>query len=121
MIVRFKRVNHVQISIPPGGEDDARTFYGEVLSLEEIETPEVLRERGFFWYQIGDTELHLGPEEGFKVSRGHPAYEVDDLKKLRVYFASLGVKITETAKLPDRDRFFVYDPFGNRIELIEMG
>ena len=29
-------IDHVQLSMPPGGEDEARRFYGEILGLREI-------------------------------------------------------------------------------------
>ena len=118
----FHRLNHVQIPIPPGEEAEAqaREFYGEILGLEEIEAPEVLREQGFFWYQLADTELHVGPETDFHVSRRHPAYEVANLTALKCYMISRKVTFSETSQLVDRERFFIYDPFGNRIELIEM-
>ena len=120
MKVNISRFNHVQVPIPPGREAEARAFYGGIMGFPEIQAPEVLVKKGFFWFQLGDFELHLGPEEDFHVSKRHPAYEVKDLKNVRTYLESKGVKITDTDPLPDRDRFFVYDPFGNRMELIEM-
>jgi DNA-binding FrmR family transcriptional regulator len=36
------RLHHVQVACPPGGEDDARRFYGEGLGLTEVEKPAAL-------------------------------------------------------------------------------
>ena len=51
---RVAGIAHAQIMIPPGGEAEARRFYGELLGLTEIEKPEPLRARGGLWMQAGD-------------------------------------------------------------------
>ena len=47
----FTGIDHVQVAAPPGGEREARAFYGGVLGLEEIEKPEPLRGRGGIFMQ----------------------------------------------------------------------
>ena len=37
-----KRLQHTSIPMPPGGDDDARAFYGEVLGMREVPKPEGL-------------------------------------------------------------------------------
>lgn len=120
MNIDVVRIDHVQLPIPPGGESLARKFYGEILGLPEIPAPEALAQRGFFWYALAGIELHLGPEDDFHVSKRHAAFEVKNLADIRTYLLEKGVKISDTVPLPDRERFFVYDPFDNRIELIEF-
>lgn len=39
------RLHHVQVSCPPGGEDVARAFYGDLLGLAEVDKPPVLAAR----------------------------------------------------------------------------
>jgi len=36
------RINHVQLAMPRGRENEARSFYGEVLGLREIPKPPAL-------------------------------------------------------------------------------
>ncbi len=119
MRIRIKRINHVQISIPAGQEDAARKFYGEVLGLEEIEKPESLKPNGGLWYNIADVQLHLGIEENHGQVKRHPAFEVEELEKIRAYLQANGVEIKEEIQLPEMSRFSFFDPFGNRIEFLE--
>ena len=63
MKIEIKRIDHVQICIPKGGEDEARTFYSGLLGLEEIEKPDSLKASGGVWFKAGNAELHLGVEE----------------------------------------------------------
>jgi catechol 2,3-dioxygenase-like lactoylglutathione lyase family enzyme len=120
MRIEFKRLNHVQLCIPPGAEDQAREFYGKVLGLEEIAKPDALRDRGGLWYQIADIQLHIGVEESAGGTKRHPAFEVAGLTAIRQYLQSQGTTIREEPSLPGIQRLSFFDPFGNRIELMEM-
>src|SRR5262249_39734294 len=42
-------IDHVQLAIPPGSEDDCRRFYVNVLGLAEKPKPPVLAARGGLW------------------------------------------------------------------------
>ncbi|HWX39775.1 MAG TPA: VOC family protein [Blastocatellia bacterium] len=119
MRVQIKRLNHVQISIPPGDEEKARAFYGNVLGLEEIPKPEVLRPSGGLWYNVADIQLHIGVEVGQSPSKRHPAFEVENLEQIRAYLKENGVRTKDEHSLPGVDRFSFLDPFGNRIEFME--
>ena len=59
------RLDHVQVSCPPGGEDVARAFYRDALGMTEVEKPEQLKARGGCWFRSGAAEIHVGVEEGF--------------------------------------------------------
>lgn len=115
-----KRFDHVQVSIPTGAEEQARAFYRDVLGLREIEKPESLKSRGGLWFAIGDIELHLGVEAVVNPTKRHPAFEVEDVKGTRAVFESAGVKIQEEPVIPGRERFSIWDPFGNRIEFLQI-
>ena len=110
-------VDHVQVAAPPGGEDAARAFYGDLLGLEELPKPEALRARGGVWFAVGDEELHVGIEEPFAPARkAHPALTVpraDELRALAGRLAAAGHEVRW-----DGPRFYVADPFGNRLELL---
>lgn len=117
-VLSFRRLDHVQLPIPPGAAEDARAFYGGVLGLEPIQKPDSLRDRGGLWYRAGDAELHLGIEDPSGSTRRHPAFEVADLDAAREHLRSAGVEIHEETPIPGRERFSFRDPFGNRIELL---
>jgi len=114
-------IDHVQIAIPAGGEEKARAFYISLLGFDEIPKPAELAKRGGAWFQSGDAQLHLGVEVDFRPARkAHPAFLVDDLEGLVSKVQSSGFE-TDTTQPPldGYRRAHVYDPFGNRIELVE--
>jgi catechol 2,3-dioxygenase-like lactoylglutathione lyase family enzyme len=120
VIDRRHRIHHVQVAIPAGGEEQARAFYGELLRFDEIDKPENLVSRGGCWFQTGNLQLHLGVDKDFVPARkAHVAYEVDDLDKLRRRLETAGYAIAEDEPLPGYDRFYVADPFGNRVEILQ--
>lgn len=49
----------------------------------------------------------------------HFALKIENALASRSYFLRLGIPIAETTPVPGADRFFIYDPDGNRIELIQ--
>lgn len=120
MKINFKRINHVQLTIRKGDEAQARDFYGGLLGLEEIEKPEALRVRGGLWFQMGNIELHLGVETYQGESKRHPAFEVENLAAISEYLKMSGVRVKDEIKIPDVERISFFDPFGNRIELMEI-
>ncbi len=115
-------LDHIQVAIPPGGEDRARTFWGEILGIREDPKSEPLASRGGYWFRSGSVRLHLGVEEGFFPRlKAHPAFTVDDLAQLSESLEAHGYAVKWDTALPDRKRFYVADPFGNRIEFMRAG
>ena len=119
MKINVKRLDHVQVCIPRGTESQAREFYGGLLGLEEIEKPEVLRRNGGMWYKVADVQLHVGVEDTVAPSKRHPAFEVEGVEEVRTYLEQSGVRTRDEPSLPGITRFSFFDPFGNRIELME--
>ncbi len=117
--IEFKRLNHIQICIPKNKEEAAKKFYCELLGLEEIEKPSDLKKNGGFWLKIADIELHIGTEDLVNKSKRHPAFEVTKLNSIKTKLISNGIRIKEDKPLPLFNRFSFYDPFDNRIELLE--
>ncbi len=117
--VRILRLDHIQICIPSGAEEQARDFYTGVLGLEEIEKPEALKPNGGLWFRIAELQLHIGVEDGQSRSKRHPAFEVANLESVRRYLVSKSVKIKEETPIPGLNRFSFLDPFDNRIEFLE--
>lgn len=113
-------LDHLQIAIPPGSEDEARTFYAGLLGFVEVPKPAALAGRGGCWFESGGVRLHLGVEAAFRPARkAHLAFLVADLAALTGRLTDAGVAVAEDKPLPGYDRRFVADPFGNRIELMQ--
>ena len=105
--------------MPAGGEREARTFYGEVLGLEEVPKPAELASRGGCWFRGSGVELHLGVDEVFTPARkAHPALLVDDLDALERRLRGGGHEIVTDTELDGFRRFHSSDPFGNRQEFL---
>ena len=119
-MIEIVGIDHVQLSMPPGGEDEARRFYGEILRLREIAKPPELDGRGGCWFAAPDAAIHLASEPDFRShAKAHPALLIRDLAAARDALTGAGVRITEDdAHLAVR-RCYIHDPFGNRIELVD--
>ncbi len=116
----IQAIDHVQVCIPIGEEDKARAFYTGILHLQEIEKPESLKKNGGLWYQVGTLQLHIGTERPTnEKSKRHVAFEVTDISKVRKYLERLNEHIKEDTPIPGVTRFSIFDPFNNRIELLE--
>ena len=114
-------IDHVQIAMPAGEEEKARAFFINLLGFHEIPKPAELAKRGGVWFESGTVQLHLGVEADFRPARkAHPAFVVDDLDGLIANVQSAGFETDTTQPLLDGyKRAHVFDPFGNRIELME--
>jgi catechol 2,3-dioxygenase-like lactoylglutathione lyase family enzyme len=119
MKIIFNRLNHLQICIPHGQEQKARTFYCGILGLTEIEKPESLQKNGGFWLQVNDIQIHIGTEDMHGSPKRHPAFEVEQLDKIKEYLISTDIKTKDDTKIPGFKRFSFFDYWGNRIELME--
>ena len=119
----YLALDHVQIAMPPGGEEAARAFYGGVLGLDEVPKPAPMMANGGAWFRSGGVELHLGAEPDFEPARkAHPALRVDDLDDLDELAArceAAGYTPHWDGRYPGMRRFYVHDPFGNRIEILQ--
>lgn len=115
-------IHHVQITIPKGTEEKAKDFYCGILGLKEKEKPESLKGRGGFWLEVGDREVHVGTEDGFDrlTTKAHIAYQVEELNYWRGVLEENGIKIIESVAIPGFERFEFRDPFGNRVEMIQV-
>ncbi len=113
-------LHHVQLAMPEGGETEAVAFYEGVLGIPQVPKPPNLEVRGGCWFESGPIRIHLGVEQGFRPARkAHPALLADDLTAIRHHLVRAGVEIADDQPLPGFDRFYAYDPFGNRLEFLE--
>jgi catechol 2,3-dioxygenase-like lactoylglutathione lyase family enzyme len=115
-------IDHVQLAAPPGCEPEARRFFGGLLGMQEVEKAPALRDRGGVWFAVGELQLHVGVEQGFTSARkAHPAFRVGPgrLRALAERLQAAGVGVSWDEALPGARRFYLEDPWGNRLELLE--
>ncbi|HYI67340.1 MAG TPA: alpha/beta fold hydrolase [Candidatus Limnocylindrales bacterium] len=119
--IDYAGIDHVQLAMPAGQEDEARRFYADVLGLREVAKPPGLAGRGGCWFASDDrrVNVHLGVEPEFRAARkAHPALAVGNLDALRQRLADAGSKVIDDDAIDVR-RFYTADPFGNRVEVVE--
>jgi catechol 2,3-dioxygenase-like lactoylglutathione lyase family enzyme len=113
-------LDHVQIAIPVASESRARAFYSGILGFTEIEKPQQMAERKSIWFVAGAVNLHLGIEFDFTpAKRAHPAFVVDGLDAILAACERAGIATKPDTSFNGFRRVHVFDPFGNRLELIE--
>jgi catechol 2,3-dioxygenase-like lactoylglutathione lyase family enzyme len=118
--MKIIRIDHVQLSMPAGGENLARAFYGGILGIPETPKPPNLAKRGGCWFERGELKIHLGVEGEFRAARkAHPALLVEDLQALAARLKNSGATVRDDEPLDGYQRLYVDDPFGNRLELME--
>ncbi len=113
-------IDHVQLAMPAGREQEARDFYDALLGLRESPKPPELAARGGAWFETATVKVHLGVEKDFRPARkAHPGLLVDDLEALADRLRAAGASLLADDALPGQARYFVDDPFGNRLELLQ--
>jgi catechol 2,3-dioxygenase-like lactoylglutathione lyase family enzyme len=114
---QISQIDHVSVLITD--LERSRRFYRDVLGLKEIAKPRTFRFVAL-WFELGNQQLHLLLKEKPDTrSPRHFALRVQDVHAARNYFQQNGVPVEETTLIPGCDRFFIYDPDGNRIEIIQ--
>ncbi len=118
--MRITGIEHVQLAMPQGGEQQARDFYSKVLGIPEVPKPPELAKRGGVWFENQFVKIHLGVESDFRPARkAHPALLVEDLHGLIIKLRDNECVVTAAEALEGFSRVYVADPFGNRVELME--
>jgi catechol 2,3-dioxygenase-like lactoylglutathione lyase family enzyme len=115
----FTAVDHFQMAIPSGGEEMARSFYSSVLGMQEITKPPELAKRGGAWFSSGNVQIHIGSDPDFHpAKKAHPALRCRDYNALLARLQANGYELMDDGAIPGVTRCHIFDPFGNRIELI---
>ncbi|HLR19359.1 MAG TPA: VOC family protein [Staphylococcus sp.] len=116
----FLGIDHVQVTTPPNCESEVRKFYSEILGFQEINKPNNLAKKDGVWFQVGQQQLHVGIEHDFSpAKKAHPAFLVKDASSVRKSLEAKSVEIIYGDELEDADHFYIFDPFDNRLEIIE--
>ena len=116
---RIERIDHVQLAMPPGSEDQAVAFYQGLLDIPQVPKPPELAARGGCWFERDGLSVHLGAEDGFRpAKKAHPALVVDGIEALCAALEAAGHPVRHVEDVPGMPQWFIADPFGNRIELV---
>ncbi|MCA9876741.1 MAG: VOC family protein [Thermomicrobiales bacterium] len=119
-----KRLQHTSVPMPPGGDDRARAFYGDMLNMREIPKPTGLKHLTVVWFAANDEgdEVHVFQEQnmGPNSAAQHLCLEVDDLEAFRTRLHEGGYDTQNPEVIGNRPRLFVRDPFGNLVELVQI-
>jgi catechol 2,3-dioxygenase-like lactoylglutathione lyase family enzyme len=115
-------LSHVNITIPEGSEQAARDFYTGLLGLRELAKPAAPLTQGGLLLDAGGLELHLSTEKERDGLDGHWHFGLGcgDVDGLKARLQAAGVAV-EDGPPASRKRFFVHDPFGNRLEIHAPG
>lgn len=114
-------LHHVNVTVSADLEVAAKEFYGSVVGLKQIPKPATSRQSGA-WYEIGNAQLHLSVEnEEQLLSSRHVCFTVSDLAEAEQRFRDAGVEIiADPRPNPDSPRFYVRDPAGNMLEIVQV-
>jgi catechol 2,3-dioxygenase-like lactoylglutathione lyase family enzyme len=117
-ILGIRHIDHCSVIITDVAR--SRPFYRDVLGLKEIAAPKTF-DFVALWFDLGGGQtLHLllkpTPDT---ISPRHFALHVEDANAARQELRQNGVAVEETTEISHCDRFFIRDPDGNRIEIIQ--
>ena len=113
----FGDIDHVTVLVT--NIEKARHFYGTVLGLQEIAAP---KEFDFvaLWFRLESGYIHLlQKKKKDTASPRHFGLTVKNAQAAREHFITNGFEIEESVAIAAAERFFVYDPDGNRIEIVQ--
>jgi len=113
-------LDHVLVAVPEGATEQVREFYGGALGLPELDVPESLGRTGA-WFALAGRQLHVLEYDDFAPAhRAHPALRVgrSELDAAAERLEASGAEVRWDDRLSDRSRFYTYDPWGNRVEVL---
>ena len=113
-------LHHVNVTVSSELEEATKHFYGSIFGLKQVPKPAAARQSGA-WYQIGDNQLHLSIEaEPQELSTRHVCFTVASLIETEQRCRDAGVEIIPDPRpIPGTDRFYVRDPGGNQLEIVQ--
>jgi len=115
--MQVTQIDHCSVIITD--VERSRRFYRDILGLKEIVKPRTFN-FVVVWFDLGNQQLHLLLKDmADSISPRHFALRVPDVAAARTFFRERGIPIQETTPIPGADRFFIADPDGNRIEIIQ--
>jgi catechol 2,3-dioxygenase-like lactoylglutathione lyase family enzyme len=135
MAIKVLELHHHGIRVGPSPDEvkKAREFYSGVLGLEpDPGRPHIPTIDGYWMDVGGSAQIHLMGVDGMSKfakgpdkdpSRPHVALAVADIVETRKELDRLGTQyfVAEGVVGPQSQQIFMYDPFGNMIELHQVG
>jgi catechol 2,3-dioxygenase-like lactoylglutathione lyase family enzyme len=135
MAVKVLELHHHGIRVGPSPAEvkKAYGFYHDVLGLSADQGRPTIPTIDGYWMDVGGTaQIHLmgvdgaskfaqGPDKD--PSRPHVALAVPDIQEAKAELERMGVDFWVTTGVvgPQSQQIFMYDPFGNMIELHQAG
>ena len=117
---RFLGIDHVQLSMPRGQESVATAFYQDILGFTRVSKPIELNNQSGAWFETPGVALHLGVDVEFRpAAKAHPALLVQGFDDLLGSLEAHGILVSLAEPLNGARRAHIFDPFANRIELVE--
>jgi catechol 2,3-dioxygenase-like lactoylglutathione lyase family enzyme len=111
-------LQHVSVEVRPDQLDACVAFW-ERLGFEHVEPPPLLRDR-FTWVQREGTQIHMIPtDDPTTMVMGHVAVVVEDFDARVDALREDGFELREGENAWDARRWFLRDPAGNLVELME--
>ena len=134
MAIKVLELHHHGIRVGPSPDEvkKAREFYSGVLGLEpDPGRPHIPTIDGYWMDVGGSAQIHLMGVDGVSKfakgpdkdpSRPHVALAVADIVETRKELDRLGTEywVAEGVVGPQSQQLFMYDPFGNMIELHQI-
>ena len=115
--IQVQKIDHCSMIITD--VERSRRFYRDVLGLKEIHKPRTF-DFVVVWFDLGDQHLHLLLKDRPDTrSPRHFALRVTDAAAAARLLPRAAIATQETTPIPGADRFFIHDPDGNRIEIIQ--
>ena len=115
--MKFTGIHHVSILV--SDMERSVAWYRDRLGLREIPRPSNFA-TPVRWFELGEEQLHLIPApEPDSESPRHFAIHVDDCDAAREVMAQRSIPVRETVPIAGARRFFISDPDGNNIEVIQ--
>lgn len=113
-------IDHVQLAMPAGREEEARAFYRDILGIPERPKPADMANRGGCWFENAAVKVHIGVDKDFRAAgKAHPGLLVDNLSVIAERCREKGLVTMQAPAIEGYDHIYVNDPFGNRIELLQ--
>jgi catechol 2,3-dioxygenase-like lactoylglutathione lyase family enzyme len=115
--LQVTQLDHVSVIVTD--VERSRRFYRDILGLKEIAKPRTF-DFVVVWFDLGNQHLHLLlKDRPDTLGPRHFALRVADVDAARIHCRDHGIATMETTPIPGADRFFINDPDGNRIEIIQ--
>ena len=117
---KLGNIHHIALAVH--NLEESVTYYQDILELPLLEAPESAYASGIRWFDLGgNCALHLIEVPNVAAPpRAHLAITVEDNDAWRSHLENKGVTIVEpTVDLYAAKRFFLKDPTGNLVELVE--